>query len=114
MLYEVITMQPDRVLAIFFRDDIDHAGEGLRAVERGVASLDDFEAIDIRQFDERQVEVAGICAVELDAVKQDDDFVGIPATHRHEFPPAEFFVNLDAVFGAQKVSGVDIPSYNFV
>lgn len=101
-------LEADVVILLRPRHHVDHPGKAFRAVEGGVAALDHLHPLHIGQVDQRDVENVVQGAVHFDAVVEHDDFIGIAAANGDGFPPAQRFIHLDAVVGAQQVAGVDV------
>ena len=69
-------LQHQSLLAVFLCDDVDHTGDGIRAVERGGCSLDNLDTFDIVGVDEREVVLAAIVTMEPAAVDE-DEYIGV-------------------------------------
>ncbi|OPZ79707.1 MAG: hypothetical protein BWY77_01307 [bacterium ADurb.Bin431] len=96
------------VVLLDLADDVDGAGEGIRAEEGGVASLDDLHAVDILEVDEGEVKNVVDGTVEPDAIVKDHHFISVAAADGDGLFAVELFLDLHAVVGAQKIAGIHI------
>ena len=63
----------------FPRDDVDHAPDGVRSVQRGLGPADDLDALDLVRRDVGQIHLPGGRALHADAVHEDLDLVRVGA-----------------------------------
>ena len=68
---------------MLLRDDVDHARDGIRAVEGRRSSLHNLNLLDVVRVDEREVVVAAIVAVQAFAIDQYEDIGVAQAVHLH-------------------------------
>src|SRR5690606_29443426 len=66
-----------------FGNDVDHAGEGVGAVEAALRAAQDFDAIDVVGQKRGEVELAGADCRDFDAVDQNQYMVAFGATNAH-------------------------------
>ena len=76
-------LQQQAFLAVLARDDVDHAGDGVAAVEGGGSALDNLDLFDVARIDQRQVVFAAHVAVDALAVDQDQDIAVAQAVELH-------------------------------
>ena len=63
------------------RDQVDHAGEGVRSVETALRSAQHFDARDVAGQQRREIRLALIGAGDVDAIEQDKRMVGFGAAN---------------------------------